>query len=358
MSAVCAVWIIAFSGCSDKKAAAGIEITDMAGRKVIVPESVERIVCKGPGALRLLIYLGAKNKICAIESGFETKSFSGRPYMMANPELARLPKIGPAGPAPRPDAELILKAAPDIVFMAYTGKKTADVLQEKTGIPVVMLTYGDLATFSDSLLFSSLELAGKIIGNKSRADSVITFIKKTEKDLRERSAGLEAKDIKKREAYVGCLGSRGSHGIVSTRAKYPPFNLTGIINPADKVKEKGHIFLDREKLIEWDPEIIFLDAAGIKHVKEDFKQKPSFYKALSAFRNDNVYLLFPYNFYTTNIGTALADAYYAGKTVYPEAYSDIDPSKKADEIWACLCGKALFKEMKNDWNAFKKAGFK
>ncbi|MBI4775382.1 MAG: hypothetical protein HY788_14635 [Deltaproteobacteria bacterium] len=53
----------------------------------------------------------------------------------------------------------------------------------------------------------------------------------------------------------------------------------------------------------------------------------------------------PFNRYTTNIGTALADAYAIGKLLHKEHFEDIDPEKKADEIYTFLIGKPVYREM-------------
>ncbi len=62
----------------------------------------------------------------------------------------------------------------------------------------------------------------------------------------------------------------------------------------------------------------------------------------------------PYNFYTTNIETAMADAYYLGKVLYPEKFKDIDTQKKADEIYKLLLGKELYSQMADNFGGFKK----
>ena len=55
-------------------------------------------------------------------------------------------------------------------------------------------------------------------------------------------------------------------------------------------------------------------------------------------------------FYKTSIQIALltgsrgADAYYIGKVLYPNRFSDIDPAAKADEIFKVFLGKALYEE--------------
>jgi len=73
------------------------------------------------------------------------------------------------------------------------------------------------------------------------------------------------------------------------------------------------------------------------------------YKALKAFQNKQVYTLMPFNSYTTNVETAPADAYAIAKILYPKAFADIDPEKKADEIYAFMVGKPVYAQMKKDY---------
>ena len=74
-----------------------INITDMGGRKVAVPADARRIIAIGPGTLRLICYLDARDKVVAIEN-FEKVRSQGRPYWTASPELKDLPVIVPGGP--------------------------------------------------------------------------------------------------------------------------------------------------------------------------------------------------------------------------------------------------------------------
>jgi len=40
----------------------------------------------------------------------------------------------------------------------------------------------------------------------------------------------------------------------------------------------------------------------------------------------------------------LANAYFIGKTLYPDRFEDIDPKEKADEIYTFFIGKPVFSE--------------
>ena len=46
--------------------------------------------------------------------------------------------------------------------------------------------------------------------------------------------------------------------------------------------------------------------------------------------------MLPYNWYTQNHGSVLADAYFAGKLLYPDRFEDVDLEEKTIEIYTFL----------------------
>jgi iron complex transport system substrate-binding protein len=54
----------------------------------------------------------------------------------------------------------------------------------------------------------------------------------------------------------------------------------------------------------------------------------------------------------------MAVDYYLGKVLYPEKFKDVDPEKKADEIYKFLLGKELYAQMAKDFGGFKKITIK
>jgi len=327
-------------------------VTDLVGREVNVKIPAQRIVAVGPGALRLVAYANGTDRVVGIED-MEKKVPTGRPYMFAYPELKTLPTIGQGGIDTVPDEEALLSVKPDVIFIAYlVDKAKADNLQKKTGIPVVVLSYGPLATFNEEEIFRSLDLVGKVIGTQQRTEAVINYIKKSQADLAERTKDIA--DTDKPKVYVGALGVKGTQGIESTQAKYPPFVNIGARNVVDETGKSGSLMIEREKLVSWDPDILFIDEGGYSKVLADAQKNPSFYQSLRAVKTGQVYGQIPYNFYTTNIDTALADSYYAGKVIFPEKFQDIDPVKKSEEIYSFLLGKPVYEQMAKDYGGFKK----
>lgn len=346
-------------GCGNTKTEAGgnphtLVFTDLVGRQVELVVPVDSLVAIGPGALRLICYAGAVEQVAGVEN-FELQMPTGRPYRYANPQLINLPIIGQGGPDSSPDAEQLVSVSPDVIFVGYIADAAkADELQAQTGIPVVVISQGPLATF-DEEVFESLALIGEITGKQNRADAVIAYIKSCLQDLDSRTKDIAEEE--KPTVYAGALGMKGAHGIESTQANYPPFTAVNALNVVDGTGAKGSVMIEKEKLIAWNPDIIFIDQNGLSMVKEDYQLNPQIYDSLDAFKNGNVYGLIPFNFYTTNIDTAIADAYYVGKVLYPERFTDIDPAEKADEIYKSMLGRPLYDQIIKDFPGFVEVDF-
>ena len=333
---------------------ATVSVTDLLGRDVDVPTAVRRVVAIGPGALRLVVYASDVSQVVGIEQ-FDANDPTGRPYMLANPALAELPIIGQGGPNNAPDPERILTVAPDVIFSTYaTEASVADELQAKTGIPVVVVSYGPqgygVTPIFDEVVYDSLRLVGDITGQAEKAQAAIKVIQRAREDLEARTAGIPEAD--KPSVYVGGLGARGTHGIESTQARYALLDAIHARNVVDETDASGSVMIDREVLLAWDPDVIFIDRMGLTAVADDFAKNPTFYASLSAFRDGRVYGQLPYNNYNTNIDTAIADAYYLAKVLNPDAFADIEAEEKADEIYQALVGRPVYDQMADVYGGF------
>jgi iron complex transport system substrate-binding protein len=296
--------------------------------------------------LLLVLIISAANV-----EGMIVKDMAGRPYWIAQPHLQALPVIGPGGSGAinkKPDMEAVLRAAPDLIVATYMETAMADEVSGTLGIPVVVLSYGELAVF-DQRVFDSLRLAGKILNREARADAVIDFINGIRTDLDRRTADVS--DQLPVKVYVGGIGYRGSQGIESTQRDYIPLDWNHTVNAAQQVQATvgSHVMVDKEILLELDPDVIFIDGGGLDLVKADYRRKPDFYRALTAFREGRIYALFPFNHHTTNIDTAMADAYAIGKVLYPRRFADVDLVRQADSIYTFLVGHAVAGRMQADF---------
>jgi len=321
-----------------------IIVRDMTGRNVSLNKNPDRIVCLCPGTLRQIVYLQAQDRVVGVED-MEKESPKTRPYYFAHPKLSQLPSVGPGGPNTinkEPDYEKILSVKPEVIFVTYMEADLADRVQRKIGIPVFVLTYGPFGTFNDKV-FDSILAAGRVLGQESRAKAVVDFIQGARRNLQDRVKGVP--EDKKPWAYIGGIGFKGTHGIESTETIYPPFEWVAAKNAAKKGGQTGHLFMDKEGLLKLDPDVIFIDGGGAELVRQDFEKRPAFYQGLKAFQNKKAYVLHSYNWYMTNLGTVIADAYAVGKILYPERFKDVDLAERADAAYTFLVGRPAHAEM-------------
>ncbi|TVR89469.1 MAG: iron ABC transporter substrate-binding protein [Spirochaetaceae bacterium] len=327
-------------------------ITDMAGREVTIPATVDRVICSGSGALRLLTYLQAHDKIVAVDSAEMGTPVDVRPYAIANPQFKDYPVFGDFRGMDNPERILGLEVQPQVI-LKIEGGYDYEQLAARTGIPVVVIGYGDLNT-DRATLDATLRLMAEVVGAEARAEELITYFNSLIEDLRERGA---ASSSSKPSTFVGGIAARGAHGFTATERNFTPFALLGARNVAARTAANGsssteasssHATIAREQLLEWDPDYIFLDLAttrggggGLEQLRDD-----PIYRGMSAVQNDRVFGLLPYNSYTRNFDTVLANSYYIGTVLYPEAFSDIDPHAKADEIYTFLNGAAAMAELR------------
>ncbi len=336
-------------------AAAG-SITDAQGRTAMLADTVTKVLCSGSGCLRLLTYLQAQDMAVAVDDiEGRRRQFDARPYALANPQFKKLPIFGEFRGKDNPELIMTLKEPPDVILKVVSTTQGGaglepEKLQQKTGIPVFVLSYGNLAEQREEL-FAALRLMAAVVGKKQRAEELIGYFQRSIDDLRQRTEGIP--EERKPRVYLGGVAYAGPHGFQSTEPTYPPFRFTRARNLADganaTVKEQNNTDIAKEKIIEWNPDILFLDlatlqlgdkAGGLHELKTD----PA-YQTLTAVQQGRVYGLLPYNWYNQNFECILANAYFIGKLLYPERFADIDPAAKADEIFTFMVGKPVFAEM-------------
>ena len=329
-------------------------IIDGMGRTVSVPVSPERVVCSGSGCLRYLTYIQGEDCVVGVDD-MEIKDniFDARPYAIANPQFSSLPMIGEF--RGNDDPEKVVVCNPQVIFKTQcTEASVADQLQQKTGIPVVALQYGDLGN-NRALMDQSFRLIGSVMGNEARAEAVITYFDTLTADLKERTAGIAEAD--RPTVFVGGIAFSGPHGFQSTEPAYPPFvfvNARGL----SEGPMTAHANIAKEKIIAFDPEVIFVDLSTLQTTPsavDELRDDPS-YAAMTAVQAGEVYGVLPYNWYNQNQGSVMADAYFIGTVLYPDAFSDVDPATKADEIYTFLVGEPVFDEMNSlfDNQVFKR----
>ena len=344
--------------------AAEVTVTDSWGREVSIPEKVTRVICSGSGCLRYLVYLQGQDLAVAVDDMEKSRSmFESRPYYLAHPELKDKPLFGEFRGFDNPELIVALDPAPQVIFKV-NGKMGHDPveLQNKTGIPVIILEYGQLGVGKKEM-DETLLLMGRVIGKEQRAREVIAFFDGIIEDLTKRTADIP--EGERPSCYIGGVAFKGPHGMTSTEPAYPPFMFVNAGNIAADPTRKASEQLQQstfstESLVSMDPDKLFVDlstlqgGAEVNALNQLRTEAP--YRVLSAVEKGEIYGVLPYNWYSQNHGSILADAYFIGKVLYPERFEDVDPVEKADEIYTFLVGKPVFDRMNEGFGSmvFKK----
>ncbi len=307
----------------------------------LATQSPARVVALGPGALRLLAYLDATDGLCAIEA-MEQRGPSGRPYTFMLGELSEtLPVIGPGGVGRLPDLERLLMVKPDLAVAVTLDEQQLRMLEQRAGIPVLLLSYGDIGELQLPVFADSLRRLAEPLGRQARAEALIDAIEASLAELATRVA-----DADPVPAYIGGISLKGQQGLASTQAGHLPLRWAGADNLADRIAESGHRFIDLEQLLAWNPPVLFIDGGGLPAVLKEVAINPGLFAALDAVQRGQVFATLPFNAYNTNVEHALINAWFMASRLYPEQFPAFDPVAKADAIYRDFYGEPLYARLR------------
>lgn len=326
-------------------------VTDMIGRAVtVVPGSYKRVVCIGAGALRMYSYIGDVALLAGVED-IDNESLSSRPQMfdsVARPYVLafgdtfrKLPSCGVGGPmAQAAEAEKILACNPDIVISEFEDVEKSDALQQQLGVPVITLGAGSNGVF-DEKFTGSMQLLGKVFGKEDKAANLTTFVADQRAAIEAKVANIPEAD--KPSVYICGLGNWGTTDHLMTAENYISFQIAGVKNAVSGLGIQGIGPIEEEKFVELGEQmdIIIMDAAAVKNIKPLYAQDPTLFDTCKAWQEGEVYLEMAYNAYYTNYEIALINTWFIAKTVYPEAFADVDMIAKTNEVTKVFLGAEL-----------------
>ena len=343
------------SAAPTEAAPAEITVTDMIGRNVTVtPGSYKRVVCVGAGALRMYSYIGDVSLLCGVEDIDNTTleqrpaifDSVARPYVLAYGDVFNtLPSCGVGGPmAQAAEAEKILSCDPDIVISEFEDVDKSNALQEQLGVPVITLSAGSNSVF-DEKFYGSMELLGKIFGEEEKAESLISYVQAERAAIEAAVANIPEEE--KPSVYICGLGNWGTTNHLMSAENYISFKVAGVKNVLSGLGIEGVGAIEAEKFVELgeNMDIIIMDAAAVKNIAPLYAEDPTLFDTCKAWRDGEVYLEMAYNAYYTNYEIALINTWFIAKTVYPEAFADIDLTAKTNEVTMQFLGAELADEI-------------
>ena len=332
-----------------------VTVTDMIGRQVeILPGSYKRVVCIGAGALRMYSYIGDVSLLVGVEDIDNTTLAErpamfdsvARPYVLAFGETFNtLPSCGVGGPmAQAAEAEKILSCDPDVVISAFEDVEKADALQDQLGVPVITLSTGSKGVFDDKF-YESMTLLGTVFGKTERAEELIGYILDESAAIKAKVLTIAEED--KPSVYICGLGNWGTTDHLMTAENYVSFEVAGVKNVVSGLGIQGIGPIEEEKFVELGEkmDIIIMDAAAVKNIQPLYTEDPTMFDTCKAWQSGEVYLEMAYNAYYTNYEIALINTWFVAKTVYPEAFQDVDLTEKTNEVTKIFLGEELADEI-------------
>jgi iron complex transport system substrate-binding protein len=293
-------------------------ITDMAGRKVVIPAVINSVYSTSPMG-EIMIYTLAPSKIAG-----KTWNLDNDENSLLTSEYRNKPVLGGwFGKNTTGNPEVIIKAHPDIVIsMGYLDKTdiaASKRIEEKLGIPVVMVD-GHLA-----MLDSSYRFLGNILELTQRADTLASYCKATMEIVR--TAIIQIPESKKLRVYYA-EGLNGLETDPEGSMHTEVLKMVGGINVAKMPTSGGYGrgTVSFEQIIVWKPDIVLvcLDH-GYPHGTEHYTNITSdpTWRSIDAIKKGNVFCIpsLPFNWFDRPPSVnRIIGLRWLGNLLYPEYF--------------------------------------
>ena len=319
-------------------------ITDSVGRSVEIPMQVDSIIAVGVGAPRIASYLGVVDMLIGAEESDQSEMVVLRDYNPVHLETFRsLPTVGQGGGSGDNNAypEEIIVLAPDVILAGF-DYEAADELQSQTGIPVVSVRHQ--TGLAHESFIDAMRVFAEVVGAQERHEYLVNYLEAALSDLNTRTKDVPDSD--KLSSYAGAVTWNGRRGFGGTYADFGPLVAVNALNVADKSGMDGFFEADFEKVLVWDPDVIFLDPGNMDLVNSEYASNPNYFNSLRAVQEERIYTMPAFNFAGTNITYALINAYYAGIVLFPEQFTDLSIEDKAGEILTTFLGENTYEIMR------------
>jgi iron complex transport system substrate-binding protein len=366
-------------------------VTDMHGRTVELPATIERVVVIDDGFVEGILYrFGMQDRVVGLGGAwikdytytFETTD--GTTYEYKNgmnpvryliPELADLPVLVETGTAI--NYETLASLDPDVIILregawAFSAgsdealKKTVTTI-ESLGIPLVILVgppFQESPTIDH--ISEEIRLVGEVFSREEDADTLASYLDNQIKEIRKRTADVP-EDEKPRMMQLG-LSPRarqgGGAGMAWGGDTIESYFIEEIANAKNAYEGTGaFVVISTEQILALNPDVIVLPTAQGYHPASELYTAPYYQnlQELTAVKNHRVYALpwTPYN-WAKRLEYPI-EAMVIAKAAYPDRFADVQVHEWVFEFYQTVYGvdEATAKELRSaqwlDWTV--EAGF-
>lgn len=254
------------------------EITDMAGRTVVVPDEIETVFSSST-VTAIFMYTLAPDKL--LGWNYELNELEKSIILE---EYHDLPNFGMGDSI---NYEAVIAADPTIAVNVGTINdkmiSDCDKLSKSLGVPVVAVD-GDLSASAEAYRFM-----GELLGEEEQAEKLASYAEKTFVDIEK----MEVPEDKKVRIYYG-NGEDSLETAPAGSAHGQIIDMVNAVNVADlEMGEGSRVQISAEQLLAWDPDVIVVngepkaDTSGAS-AAEAILANPD-YASLKAVQDQQVY---------------------------------------------------------------------
>lgn len=306
-------------------------ITDMAGRKVEIPGSVERIACQSSTCEAVIISLGKATLLVGTTDYTDENSFAFKLF----PELSDVTKLDDDM-----SVEEMLQNDVQVVFVKDTNKIEK---YEEAGIPVI---YVELDTVEGTK--GGIKIIGDVIGAQSQAEKCVDYIINCENMVKERidSSSFSAYYSRAKYAESDLLTTYSAGHIYSEWIALSGGSV--ITKDMELAETKGGVVINGEELVNSNPDVIFIGGYYRNSVYDE-AMSGEYSAVLNAIANNKVFMV-PTSVTDWSVGgceLGLTTLWCAQMTA-PEQFEDINMTERLIAFYKDVAGITVTEELAND----------
>jgi iron complex transport system substrate-binding protein len=300
-----------------------VTIVDSLGRHVVVPGKIERIISLEPEVTRIIVALGAGERLAGIDFFLRNHD---RLFALVFPRSGRLPVFSNQGQDL--SYEEAVRLRPDIIFSSPSEFRMTETIERKMRVPVVALA--SMGRFRD--LVAEIETLGRILGREERAAELAAYFKNRLEAVRRIGPGRAAEAGPK--VYLSFWGS-----LLRTPVSYEPVEAAGGENLASRILPSylgtAGATVAIEQILLWDPEVILVQGnypPAERQVTVDGVLNDPRLASVRAVRTGRVHYTFGF-WYWWDPALVLVETAYLARLFHPGSSPNFDLTQDGDAIF-------------------------
>jgi iron complex transport system substrate-binding protein len=300
-----------------------VAVVDSLGRSVAVPGRVDRIISLEPEVTRILVALGAGDRLVGIDYFLRDHDHL---CPLVLPQGSRLPVV--SNQAQELAVEEAVRLRPDVIFTSPSEFRTAESIERKLDVPVLALA--SMGRFAK--LLDEIRTLGRIVGREERAAALVAYFEETLRTA-DRVVAPASSETKP-SVYLAFWGS-----LVRTPVSYDPVEAAGGRNAAagllpDYLGAAG-ASVPLEKLLVWDPEVILVQGnypPAERRVSVEAVLRDPRLASLRAVKSGRVHYTFGY-WYWWDPALVLVETVYLARLLRPGGPPGFDLTAEGDAVF-------------------------